>query len=103
MVERAIDGDPVNPRVETGFAFETFDAFVRLDKCILHKVVGVLVVARHVIDGGVKSFFVTLNQMVVCRTIAILNSRDESFVVGFRQINPVLRLPGFRQRAGLKF
>lgn len=57
-------------------------------------------VAGHVIDGGVDAFLVALYEVVERRHVATLHTRDERHVVSLRQIDNVLGLPGFGERAG---
>jgi hypothetical protein len=72
-----IDGNAVNPRKKAGVPFEIFKGFIGLDESFLSEVVRVLVIGRHVVNGGVNAFLVPPDQVVERRVITFLRSLDK--------------------------
>jgi hypothetical protein len=79
-INRLIDSNPVNPGVETRVALEGLQGPVGLDEGVLHEVVGVLVIGRHVINSCVNPFLVTADQFVVGADVFGLGGSDKGQV-----------------------
>src|SRR2546425_3286102 len=57
-VDRFVHRDPVNPGEKARISFERLERLERLDERFLCQVVRVLVIRRHVVDGGVDALLV---------------------------------------------
>ena len=73
-INRLVDGDAVKPGVKTGAAFEGGQRLISLDEGFLREVVGILVIAGHVINRGVDAFLIAPDQLIVSAKIFALSA-----------------------------
>src|SRR5213082_3579737 len=72
-----VDGDPVNPGEKAGVTLERFERLISLDERLLRKVVGVFVVGRHMVNGGVDALLITAHQPVICLQVTAFGALDQ--------------------------
>ena len=90
VVDGDIDGDPVGPRGKAGITSEAGHGAEGADESFLQEVGGVVVIGRHVVDGGVEAALVALYELVECGGISGLDSGDKGlirflgWITGFR-------------------
>mgnify|MGYP007028589883 CR=1 FL=1 len=82
-IEREIDRDGVNPRVEAALAPEAFQIPEGPGKNFLEEIVGILPMAGHVINQRVETLAVFEHESVEGRAIAFLRALHEHAVLLF--------------------
>jgi hypothetical protein len=90
-IYRLVYRNAVNPGIETGPPFERPQCLKRLDERFLRQIIRVLVVGRHVIDGGVNPLLITAHQIIVGRHVAVARALHQ---IGF------IRLGAFGRGGG---
>ena len=76
-VDRAVDGDAIDPGVERRVALEVSERPVGLHEDVLDEILGVLAVAGHVVDQRVDLLLMTADELVVGVEIVLGGTGDE--------------------------